>query len=505
MPAGPRRRRRKDHQPGWKGFRADLADGWKHVLTHTSTNHKVFVLFVLLLGTVLRILRLGGPVTMDEALTYVNYAGRPFGFLLSDYTYASNHILYAVLGRASTLLLGVHPWSLRLPALLAGILAMGLGYLFVRKAFNRHIAVIYLCLLAVSGPLVEYSAMARGFSLVWLFTLGALLASRHFVKTENWASAIAMALACALGAWAAPAMAYPALMVYGWTLFMIMSEYESTVRRRALKLAGSFLLALLMTALCYTPVVVVHSLDQLIHHPSLVDNTWAKFANSHQDRTFDLWAYFTATTSATLAFAGIVAVSYAAYVSKKYRLLLWAMLLAALALVLLMHQIPPPAAWTYILLVFHLGTAIGLFYLLKFVRDKFIPAFSKGQRTLVAGVLVLLAFGWMGQRGDRDPVERFPDAQLAAEWVVRNTRAGDRVCVQAPWDVPLKFYLACAGGDVAVLMEMPAPGGKVWALVAPGHGQVPEGVLLDAGLPASDAAMLKEIKSWGRLELYGSE
>ncbi|HRQ83559.1 MAG TPA: glycosyltransferase family 39 protein, partial [Flavobacteriales bacterium] len=270
-----------------------MATARKRILQRTGGHHKYFVLFVLVLGLVLRAWRLNEPVSYDEALTWTEYARKSFGFLLSDYTFTSNHILYSALAKISVLLFGLHPWSLRLPALVAGMLVLPLAYLFVRMVFNRHIAVIFLCLLAVSSPLVEYSAMARGYSLVWLFTICALLAGRHFVKSENWVSAVLLATSTALGMWAAPVMVYPAVMAYFWTLFMLMTNYQSTLRRRVLKLAGSFLLAGGLASLCYAPVIAMHSLDSLLHHPSLADHTWNHFVNTQQDQAFGVWAYLT--------------------------------------------------------------------------------------------------------------------------------------------------------------------------------------------------------------------
>lgn len=505
MPKGSKSRKRREHQPGWAGFRADLASGIAHLLNRTSTAHKRFVLVVMFFGAVLRILRLNDPVTYDEAVTYTEYAGRSFGFLLSDYSFAGNHILYSALARLSVLICGVHPWSLRLPALIAGLLVMPLGYAFVRVVFNRHIAVVFLCLVAVGGPLVEYSALARGYSLVWLFTCCGLLAGRYYVKSENlWAAAF-LAISCALGMWAAPAMAFSAVMVYAWVLFMLLAEYQSTLRRRILKWAGSLVLSVALGFLCYAPVIIAHSLDLLLHHPSMVDNTWSHFSNTQQDRVFDVWAYFTATSSSVLFFAGAVLVAIAAYVSTKYRLLLVAMVLGALPLSLLLNMVAPPSAWTYMLLVFHMGGAIGLFYLLKAVRDKLAPAFTKGQRTLVAGLFVILLFGAAGLRGKGDPVERFPEAQQAAAWVVKSTSPGDRVGVQPPWDAPVRFYLACAKGDAHRLGGPPVHGGRMFLLVVPAHGQSPKSVFRDAELGNRVPDELHEMGHWGRIELFSAQ
>ncbi len=504
MAEGSLRRRRKEHQPGWSGLRADWHTALSRLFRRSSINHKRFVFLVLAIGAVLRILRINESVTYDEALTYVHYAGQSFGFLFSDYLFTSNQILYSALARISTLVFGVHAWSLRLPALVAGILVMPLCYAFARYVFNRHIAVIMLCLIAVSGPLVEYSAMARGYSLVWLFTIAALLAARHFVKSENLVSGLLIAVFTSLGMWATPDMAYPALMVYAWTLFMLVANYQSTIRRRMFKLIGSALLACGLVFLFYAPVVVVHSLDQLLHHPSAEVNTWTTFVNTQQDRAFDLWAYFTGTASTLLAFAGAVAVVYAAYVSVKYRFLLFALLLATVPLVIIQHEVAPPAVWTFSLMVLHLGSAIGLFYLLKVVRDKLVPAFTKSQRTLVAGSFVLVLLGWLGIRGEGDTVERFPEAQRAAAWLGVNVRPDDRVCVQLPWDAPVAFYLDCERKATVSLRGPITPSGRVYVLVAPSHGQTPEGVLLDNELRRADFPTLHMLQGWDRLELFGT-
>lgn len=504
MATGSHRRRRGKQQPGWAGLRADLARSFKRFSRSTSDQHKLFVLAVIGLGAVLRILRMSEAVTYDEALAYVHYAGRSLGFLFSDHLYSGNHVLYAACARLGTALFGANAWGLRLPALVAGILVLPLCYAFVRSVFNRHIAVLLLCLVAVSGPLVEYSAMARGYSMVWLFTIAGFLAARHYVSTENLVSAFLLALCCALGIWATPEMAYAAVMVYAWAFFMLVANYQSTARRRMLKLAASAVVAGMLVLLCYAPVVIAHSLDQLLHHPAAEERTWARFVSTHQDRAFDLWAYFTGTASTLLAFAGVVAVVYAAYVSLKYRLMLFALAIGSVPLVIIRMEVAPPAVWTFSLLVLHLGSAIGLFYLLKVIRDKLAPSFDKPKRTLAGGLFLLLLFGWLGVRGEGDAVVRFPEARQAAAWLNDHAGPGDRACVQLPWDAPLAFYLEGTGKRKALLEGPPVPDGKVYVLVAPAHGQTVQGVLLDNKLRPDEVPALVLAASWDRLELFSS-
>lgn len=504
MAEGSRRHRKRNYKPGWAGLYGDLSKSASRIFMRSSLNHRRVLLAAMIIGTVLRILRLNGPVTYDEALTYVEYAGRSFSFLFSDYTFTGNHILYSALARASTLIFGVHAWSLRLPALVAGILVLPLGYAFARVVFNRHIALIVLCLLAVSGPFVEYSALARGFSLTWLLMLCGLLAGRYFVKSENLLALAFLAVACALGFWATPDMVYPALLCYLWSALMVLKSYKTTAQRRLLKLAASFLLAIGLCFLCYAPVVIRHSVDHLLHHPSLGEHTWEHFMSTHQDKVFDLWAYFTGTASTLLAFAGTVGVIYAAYTSIKYRLLVFSMVLATVPVVLMQRVVAPPAAWIFSLFFLQLGAVIGLFYLLKLVRDKLMPRFTMAQRTVVACGFVLLVFGWSGIRGEGDPVERYPEAVPAAEWLMANVRPGDRVCAKFPWDLPVVFQVICLKGNQQMFKGLPATKGAVYVLVGPGQGQSPEEVLLDAALQDRMPAKVHLVESWRRLELFSN-
>ncbi|HMZ49138.1 MAG TPA: glycosyltransferase family 39 protein, partial [Flavobacteriales bacterium] len=139
-------------------FRADVRSGWKELRRTTSNSHKWLVFAVVAAGLVLRLARLGDGITYDEAFTASFYASRTTGFLLSDYSWPGNHLLFTLLVKLTMQLFGTHLWSLRLPALLAGVCVLPLFYLFVRQMFNRYVAVLALSFVAASGALIEYSA-----------------------------------------------------------------------------------------------------------------------------------------------------------------------------------------------------------------------------------------------------------------------------------------------------------------------------------------------------------
>lgn len=493
---------KKPKDTGYAAFRRDLLTAWKRLTQRTSLRHIRFVLLVVLIGAVLRIVRMNSPITYDEALAYTNYSARSLVTVFSDYTFAGNHVLHSFLVKVSTSVFGLHLWSLRLPALLAGILVMPLFYLFARAMFNRYIALMAVALVAASGPLIEYSALARGYSLVWLFMLSALLAGRHFVKEENAVSLTLMAVFSALGMWAVPTMLYGALMVYVWTFFYLVSMYRTTTRRRSAKLFASLLLFLALSFLLYLPVITAHSLEHVMHHPSTGGNTWKVFVNDQQDQAFELWGYFNDSSTTLISILGVIGIVYAAYVSTKYRFILLALVIGTVPLVIAQRIVAPPRVWTFVLFVLHLGSAIALFYVMKAVQDRLYAGFTKRKRTAWAALLLMAVMGTLAVRATDTGPERFPDARRAVDWAAAHARPGDRLVLKYPWDAPIQFHLMERKLDVRMASVGPAQGGRLFAMVGPGDGQTMYTVLMSNNFKDTTSYHLQKVQDWKRLEIF---
>ncbi len=495
----------KEQRPGaWATFRADLRKGLQKLQGRTSASHKRFVALVILVGAALRLSQMGLGVIHDEAFTYVAYAEKPVGFILSNFASPNNHILHTLLVKLSTALFGVHLWSLRLPALLAGILVMPLFYVFVRLMFNRYIALLSLSFVAASGALIEYSALARGYSLTWLFMLCALLAGRHFAKSNNLVSALLVALFNALGMWSVTTMIYSVIACYVWLFLYLATSYDSSLRKRNVRLLISLLSFVLITSMLYAPVIIVHSVDQLFQHPAVGENTWANFIASHQDKTFELWAYFTDTAATWISIAGMAGLAYAAYISSKYRLLLVSLIVGAVPLVVAQALIGPPRVWTYVLFNLHLSSGIAIFYLLKLIQERMLPKLSKRVRTVAASCIVLVGMGWLGLAGMKDRLERFPDVRNAAEWFNGLLQPGDRILVSTPQDAPFEFYLAVQGIDRNVLGRDHPASGRTYVLVGPGDGQTLSTVLDVTDHRGASLGSFVKVKDWKWLEIFAA-
>ncbi len=487
----------------WATFRADLRTGWAELVKRTSRAHARWVLVVIAVGAILRLSQLWQDITYDEALAYTLYGTRSTGFILSNYVHPSNHILHTVLSRWSTELFGVHLWSLRLPAFLAGVLVLPLFYVFTRAMFNRYIALLALAMAAGSGVLVGYSALARGYSFTWLFLVAGWLAGRYHAKTGNAVGGVLVAVANALGMWAVPTMLFGALACYAWLALYLVASYRSSLGRRTAQLGLSFALFILLTLAAYAPVVSAHSLDHLLHHPALGEATWSGFLGAHQDSSFALWAFINDAGHALLSLIGFVGVVYAAWVSSKYRIMLVALLLGAVPLTILRMAVAPPQVWSYILFNLHISSGIALFYLLKVVQERVFTGFGKRTRTVVGAGAMLALMGGLGLYGIQGRVPRFKDAHEAADFLNGLVRPGDRVLMEHPNEAAFTFYVLADGMDAQLVAPTAGESGRQYALVGPADGQTLASVLKHNGLAAADTVRFKLMKDWKRLELWG--
>src|SRR5579871_1201233 len=77
--------------------------------------------FLLVLGALLRIIRLGSDLWLDEIGTLDAYLRSPLRVIIRTYISSNQHLLYSILARISVDLFGESAWSIRLPAVLFGI------------------------------------------------------------------------------------------------------------------------------------------------------------------------------------------------------------------------------------------------------------------------------------------------------------------------------------------------------------------------------------------------
>lgn len=113
-------------------------------------------------------------VVHDEALTYNLLVPRSWNAIRWDFN-SNNHTLHTLLVKASTSVFGLSPFTLRLPALLGGLLYLLMAERLCRKACSSTVLYALALLALTTSPFIlDYLVVARGYSLALGFLLSAL-------------------------------------------------------------------------------------------------------------------------------------------------------------------------------------------------------------------------------------------------------------------------------------------------------------------------------------------
>ncbi len=221
-------------------------------ILHIEYNFQFFALLVIIgLGLWVRIAFLSVPIRFDEAWTYNFYASKPLTYGLSRYIDPNNHLLNTFLVHLSSTLFGNKPWIIRLPAFVFGFLLIPITYFASRFFYNRDAALLAAGLVASSSVLVQYSANARGYTMVSFAFMTLLFIAGHIVQRKKpgllWGAFIVTAV---LGFYAIPTMLYPFVLIL---VLLIFPLYKNKLLRALIIAVG---LTGVLTLLLYLPVIV---------------------------------------------------------------------------------------------------------------------------------------------------------------------------------------------------------------------------------------------------------
>jgi uncharacterized membrane protein len=76
-------------------------------------------------------------------------------------------------------------WTVRLPALAAGITLIPASYVVARALYDRRAGLCAAALVAAFGPLVDYSVNGRGYTLGALLVLAALWLAGRLLTSDR--------------------------------------------------------------------------------------------------------------------------------------------------------------------------------------------------------------------------------------------------------------------------------------------------------------------------------
>ena len=357
------------------------------------------------IGIGARLAILNGPPHYDEAFTLAEYASRSPLFFLSRYTHSNNHVFHTLL---AWLVPGNELWALRLPAFLAGVGVLVATYFLARKWHGERVACVAVALAAVASPLVEYSAQARGYTMLTLAFLLLFLFDDPRLR----------ALALALGAWTVPTMLYAAT---AWALWLIATR--RAWRHVALVAFAGGSLAFVL----YLPILIISGLDSIIANGTTLSVPYPVLFRELPQTFVDLarhWSYsFTAPVAVALAVVAAIATV------RGNASALASTLVACAVLLLVLRKVPFARVWIFVLPLVLIAAA-------SVIGRIRIPAVALSLITIVLAVQAVRVTARDGFV--EDPAMR--DAKAMAERI-EQLPPNARVLVSTPLDSVYAFYV----------------------------------------------------------------
>jgi hypothetical protein len=467
----------------------------RQALTTESVLHVGALAGIFLLGILVRLDFLFQPMRYDESGTYVHYASEPLYVGLTTYTAPNNHLLNTVLVHVSTAAFGNHPWAIRLPAFVAGILLVPATYLAARLVYGRNAALVAAALVATSSVLIEYSTNARGYmGIALVFVLMVALAT-HLCRSASPAAWSAFAILAALGFFTIPTMMYAFGAVLVWLTISIAAE-------RRLELVRSRLLpatigAAALTLLLYAPVLATSGTSSLfgnsfvesrswsyfVHHlPTSLDSTFAVW---HRDQPQALWI--------VLALAFVVGLALHRRVSLVRLPPAAGALLFIPPVLVLQHVVPYERVWSFLLPLYLMTGAAGLVVATRRLASR--RHYTAGVAVLAVALCASLAGKAVASRAvaRSEDTSTFRDAPNVAAFFEGHLRPGDRVLVSPPADLILEYYLDAAGLDAGRLLYTDFRARRLLAVVKQGPREYPLPEVIRQHLGPGEARRLRPV------------
>lgn len=442
---------------------------------------------VVAIGAAVRVALLGQVMRNDEVVTATRFAV-DLATAITDYSAPNNHILHSVLVNLSTSAFGLEPWAIRLPALLFGLgLIVAVDWWIFSATGSRIGALFAAALTAGSSLLIEYSTVARGYTIVAVAFVVLMELSRRLLLEPNfrrWAIWVAVAV---LGMATVPVFVLPLSGVVVWMLLNILAGRAGSVGQTLAQLAFAGVVAGILTIAVYSPAALASGLDSILANPFVRSLGWSELPGE--------WYRMTANLSALVLRDGLAAVLFIVFfvvAIVQNRKVFGAFLSPAFAMLgplgvaLVRMVVPPQRVWLYVWpLVLGMAGAAAAFTI-----ERRLPHLSTGHWPLVIAVVISAAMGISTLASGEVQASReggaFHDAPEVAELLQAEIDAGDRIVVESHPRVVLDWYLSPEEPNDDVLHRDFDNADRAFVVVYHPRPQTLDGVLDRSGFPVDD-------------------
>ncbi len=416
--------------------------------------HLLAFFLIMLLAIAARLPYLFQPIRYDESWNFLWFGTQSIKYLVSHYL-SNNHVFSSLLMHWSYRIFGDGVAAIRLPALLAGILVVPTTYFLVHRLYDRDSALLAMGLTASSSFLIEYSDLARGYTILILFFLLTLIFATYLVNEDNLAMWILFVLCSSLGFFTIVVYLYPFGVVTIWLFFSILHHSDREVRRRRLIHFFAALLAIVaLTFLLYLPIMIKSGPSSLLQGQSHFSRSWGDFVKEFPRFASDIWRAWNrdlpAVLSAILITGLIVSLLFNRRISS-FRLSVFIPAIIWVPTVVLVQRVILYPRFVLFLLPIYLGMAsAGICFLLEPVKSR-LGRMGNSLIPFIAVVLsVALCIGVFQNRSiEYSPeVGNLKEAVEITEYLKENLRPGDRVVAIIPSTFPLYYYFPRYGLSV---------------------------------------------------------
>jgi len=172
---------------------------------------------ILLAGGLIRCFRIGDQIVLDDewhALNVVQNTG--YAFIFSHLGHADHSIPLALFYEWLSHSFGLDEITMRLPSLIAGIGVIVIFPLLMRPWLCRYERLVTAALLAISPFLINFSRVARPYSMITLLTACSLPLAWRWWKNSRGGSGVAWFMCTVLAAWLNPISLTISLAPFLW-------------------------------------------------------------------------------------------------------------------------------------------------------------------------------------------------------------------------------------------------------------------------------------------------
>ena len=222
----------------------------------------VLTMVVIATGIALSAFFLDLPLRDDESRTFALLAPQSFSTVASTYRDPNNHVLHTLLVWATHRFGGWDRVALRMPAFFSFCLLLPALWWFARREYGPTAAAFTTALAASTPYFVEFATNARGYTLLLLLFVAALLCGQSLVRRPErttlwtvWAATIG------LGFFTVPLMVFPAATTAIWmTLARWRRQGREGLASFAFQIAAWSAAALAFAGVLYAPILATQGI-----------------------------------------------------------------------------------------------------------------------------------------------------------------------------------------------------------------------------------------------------